>query len=145
MVERLEALKSLHTSLVDSRNGYDEALKDAGGKGLASLFRDMIAIRTKDADELAACLRALGQTPDVDGSYMSTIHRTVMSIRSIFGGLDESVLPGLIDGEKRTLQYYDDAIAATTPSLPDHGMLVRQRAVLSQKVSEMEVRQRAAS
>ena len=43
-------------ALIDSRNGYEEALKDAEGRGLTSLFREMIALRNGDADEIAARL-----------------------------------------------------------------------------------------
>ena len=39
MTEHADALKTLHTSLIDSRNGYEEALEDAEGKGLTPLFR----------------------------------------------------------------------------------------------------------
>ena len=138
MTERFEALKSLHTSLVDSKNGYDEALEDAEGQGLTPLFRTMIAIHERDAEEVAGLLHAHGQEADEGGSFMSTVHRTIMGIRSLFGGLDESVLPGLIDGEKRVLGYYDDAIREAGPSASDHGTLVGQRTALAGKIGEME-------
>ena len=41
---------------------------------------------------------------------MTVVHETIMDVRSMFNGLDESVLPGLIDGEKRNVSKYDDAI-----------------------------------
>ena len=112
-----EELKSLHTAAIDARNGYEEALHDAEGKGMTPLFHEMIALHTKNANDLAAELRKAGEQADDDGSFMSAIHRTVMSVRSMFGGLDDSVLPGLIDGEKRNVAHYDDALEiADTPS-----------------------------
>jgi uncharacterized protein (TIGR02284 family) len=110
MTEHVDALKSLHTSLIDSRNGYEEALEDSEGKGLAPLFRKMVELHDRHATELAERLSALGEEADEDGSFMSTVHRTVISIRSILTGLDESILPGLIDGEERNLRAYDEAI-----------------------------------
>ena len=56
MTDHIEALKSLRTRVIDSRNGYQEALDDAEGKGLTPLFRDMIALRSNDIDGLAPFL-----------------------------------------------------------------------------------------
>lgn len=68
---------------------------------------------------------------------MSTIHRTVISIRSLFGGLDESILPGLIDGEERVVGYYDEALKDCPPSETE--MLSKQRAALLAKIAEMKL------
>jgi uncharacterized protein (TIGR02284 family) len=145
MTDHAEALKSLHTALVDSRNGYEEALEDAEGKGLTPLFREMIALRTEHADALEQHLRAMGQPVDAKGSFMSSVHRAVISIRSVITGLDESVLPGLIDGEERIVGYYDEAIEESPSASPEHGTLVKQRDVVRQKIAEMkERRDRAA-
>ena len=54
MQNEFDALTSLHTALIDSRNGYDEALKDAEGKGLVPLFREMSAPHSKHAADLAS-------------------------------------------------------------------------------------------
>ena len=94
MTAHVEEMKSLHTALIDSRNGYQKALEDAEGRGLTPLFRDMVARRGEDARELETLLRSAGEEPDTDGSFMSTVHRTIMSVRSLFGGIDESILPG---------------------------------------------------
>jgi uncharacterized protein (TIGR02284 family) len=134
--ERIDTVMSLHTALVDSRNGYEEALEDAKGKGLSGLFRDMIELRLKDAEELAQLLLAGGQAPDRDGSFMSSVHRTVIKIRSLFTDLDASILPGLIDGEERILGYYGEAIAAAAGTREEH-VLDLQRKRLRHKVDEM--------
>ena len=66
-----------------------------------------------------------------------------MGIRSLFGGLDESVLPGLIDGEKRNLTSYNEAlVSAETGSV---GLLTAQRAQLQQKIRAMEITNRAST
>ena len=105
-------LKSLHTSAIDARNGYQEALKDADGKGITPLFRDMMALHERNAGELACELTSAHEIPDEKGSFMTVIHETIMDVRSMFNGLDESALPGLIDGEKRNVSKYDDALKA---------------------------------
>ena len=144
MSEYSDSLKSLHTLLIDSRNGYEEALKDAKGRGLTPLFTEMIALRQKDSAEIATLLTSLGEVAQSDGSFMSTVNRTIISIRSMFGELDERILPGLIDGEKRIVSYYDDALKAggDTSSL---AALVSQRQNLAQIVGRMEAQSAAAA
>jgi hypothetical protein len=68
---------------------------------------------------------------------MSTVHETIMDVRALFSGLDESVLPGLIDGERRNIAKYDDAINGGLPG-PERVALEHQRAELQAKVAKME-------
>jgi uncharacterized protein (TIGR02284 family) len=143
MTEYRDALSTLHTTLVDSRNGYEEALKDAGKSGLVTLFEEMVALRQQASVELEPLLLRLGATPDDNGSFMSTVHRTIISFQSMLTDLDESVLPGFIDGEKRILGYYDETIAKA-PDI-DREVLVRQRADLSDRIEEMERRRSKAA
>lgn len=145
MTEQLDALKSLHTALVDDRNGYEEALEDAEGKGLSPFFREMIALREKHADEIAGYLRALGEQVSSEGSFMSTVHRAVISVRSLLTGLDESILPGLIDGETRIVGYYDEAIEHRTPSSLEREVLVKQREAVLGKIDEMKLQNEKAT
>lgn len=145
MTQYLEALKDLHTTLVDSRNGYEEAVSDAEGKGLTSLFREMIALRDRHHGEIDACLRRAGETPDESGSFLSVVHRTIFKVRSILTGLDESVLPGLIDGEERIAARYDEALKAGPPADVAE-ILKAQRTALRQQIAEMEaLRDRASA
>lgn len=145
MSNHLDLLTGLHTALVDSRNGYEEALEDAEGKGMTPLFRSMIVMRRTDADELATVLVAAGEKVDESGSFMSTVHRTVISIRSLFGGLDESVLPGLIDGEKRILKRYDEALTATPAAQPERALLETQRTRVAGKIADMQAMEKKAA
>lgn len=143
MADHIDHMKSLHTTVVDARNGYEEALKDAEGKGMTPLFQEMIALHQSHAVALAADLTRHGQEVDDSGSFLSTVHRTVISIRSLFGGLDASVLPGLIDGEERLLSYYDEALTDCPPS--ETATLTKQRQALQQKISEMKAKSELAA
>lgn len=135
--DQSDQLKSLHTAAIDARNGYQEALEDAEGRGLTPLFRDMIALHDSHAADLGTALIDAGEKRDDGGSFMSTVHRTIMSVRSLFDGLDESVLPGLIDGEERNVGKYDDALKLGFPSTLT-GQLKKQRAELVEKIAEMK-------
>jgi uncharacterized protein (TIGR02284 family) len=132
------ALASLHTTLVDSRNGYEEAIKDAGATGLVSLFEEMVALRRQQIAEIDPLVRRTGLTPDKDGSFMSTVHRTIISVQSMLTDLNERVLPGFIDGEKRILDAYDDVIAMSGD--PDREVLTRQRTQIQDRIGDMERR-----
>jgi uncharacterized protein (TIGR02284 family) len=142
--DTLDHLKSLHTGAIDARNGYQEALDDAEGKGMTPLFRDMIALHEGNAAELARELTKANEIPDEDGSFMTVVHKAIIDVRSLFKGLDQSVLPGLIDGEKRNVAKYDEALrdAKATPDLVP--LLNEQRDKIAQKIAQMET-QKAAS
>jgi uncharacterized protein (TIGR02284 family) len=136
--EILDQLKSLHTSEIDARNGYEDALEDAEGKGLTPLFRDMLVLHESNANEISGVLMDAGENAGSDGSFMSVVHRTIMNIRLLFKGLDDSVLPGLIDGESRNVEKYEDALASAELPAPVEQMLTDQCAKLEQKIELMK-------
>jgi uncharacterized protein (TIGR02284 family) len=131
-----QRLASLHTSAIDARNGYREAVAKAEGKGLTPLFTEAANLHDKHAAELAGLLTERGEAPDGDGSFMSLVHEGIMDMRSLFGGLDESVLPGLIDGEKRNIASYDEAVEEARGDAKQ-GLLRQQRTALSTFVDKM--------
>lgn len=139
----LDRLKSLHTNAIDARNGYQEALTDAEGRGLTPLFAEMIALHESHAAELARELTKANEIPDDKGSFMTLVHKTIMDVRSLFNGLDESVLPGLIDGEKRNVSKYDDVLNEAKPPADVTALLTAQRAAIAQKIARMETRKAA--
>lgn len=139
-----DSLKALHTAAIDSRNGYDEALKESDNpQDLAAVFARMSALHGENAAQLAEQLHLLGEKPDEDGSFMSTVHQVVMDVRSWFNGLGTSVLPGLIDGETRNIETYDDAIAdvVQTPDILE--VLVAQRARLFEALDALKAMEAA--
>lgn len=137
MAEYIDSLKKLHTVLIDSRNGYDEALRDADGGGLTPLFREMIALRDQHHHEIDAHLREAGEKPDESGSFLTAVHRTIFKIRSLMSGLDDSILPGLIDGEERILTFYD-AVLRSAPPPAVASTLNGQVITLREKISSMQ-------
>jgi uncharacterized protein (TIGR02284 family) len=142
--EALDHLRSLHTSAIDARNGYQEALEDAEGKGMTPLFRDMMALHEANAGELASELTKANELPDEKWSFMTVVHKTVMDVRSLFNGLDESVLPGLIDGEKRNVSKYNEALEPGAVPANLASLLIRQRDGLLKKIAFMEARTSAS-
>ena len=66
-----------------------------------------------------------------------------MDVRSLFNGLDESVLPGLIDGEKRNVSKYDAALKGAKISADITALLNAQRGKIAQKIAVMETQKAA--
>lgn len=135
-----DALKSLHTRLVDSRIGYQEALEHAANSRFANFLRDMISMRETHAGDLASQLTAVGEQPNNDGSFLSTVHSTVINVRALFSDIDEKILPGLIDGEERILSYYDEALDGLGHGSRDAEILNQQRSAVMAKINEMQMK-----
>jgi uncharacterized protein (TIGR02284 family) len=136
--ETVDHLKALHTSAIDARNGYQEALKDAAGRGMTPVFHDMMTLHADNAAELGRELVKANELPDDEGSFMTTVHKTIMDVRSLFDKLDESVLPGLIDGEKRNVSKYDEALKRAGAPASVVTLLIRLRDKLAQKIAQMQ-------
>ena len=143
MSDDLEALKSLHTTLIDARNGYQEALSDAEGQGLSPLFREMIELRDRHHAEIDRHLRAAGEEPDESGSFLTLVHRTIFKVRSIVTGLGTGVLPGLIDGEERIAGDYEDVLRNSPPPAVANA-LNGQLSELRQKIAKMQAMRASA-
>ncbi len=129
--------KALHTALIDARRGYEEAVEDSDRPELTALFREMIALHNKHHAEVHGLLTTRGETPDDSGSFMSTVHKTVIGIRAAVTGLDENALSSFASGEERIVDQYDKAI---TEAQTGHGadVLTRQRDELTLKIAEMK-------
>lgn len=133
------ALKNLHTALLDTKQGYETAAKDVDDPTLKRAFDDMIRLRTEDHDELHAALAKLGDEPDDGGSFMGTVHKTVVGTRAAITGIDRAALAAFADGEDRVLNDYDAArdeqAAAGRAEITK--MLDRQRGIVAEKAQAL--------
>lgn len=97
-------------------------------------------MRNEHASKLARFLIAAGEQPDQDGSFMTTVHKAVINVRAVITGIDESVIPGLVDGEKRVVGYYDEAIEGARGDATLLTELETQRAAVQSTIVQMEQR-----
>ena len=132
-----EYLESLHTAAIDARNGYREALEEAAGHGLSGLFETMATLHARNAMELNAELARRGVEAKESGSLITLVNMAIIDIRSLFGGLNESILPGLIDGETRILAKYDAALASQELTLSERETVQRQHDRLNEELERM--------
>jgi uncharacterized protein (TIGR02284 family) len=143
MAATLEKFKKLHTALIDTSRGYEEAIKDSNGGQLSPLFRELLALHNKDHAELHQVISKTGETPDDSGSFMSTVHRVVIDMRAAITGLDENALSAFISGEESIIGLYDEALeeSRSQPDVAD--ILKQQKQSLQAQVAKMKVMQTA--
>jgi uncharacterized protein (TIGR02284 family) len=132
------SLAALHTALVDACNGYDEAILDAQKPDLKAIFETMKSLHEKAHAELHGALRSRGLAPDDSGSFMSAVHKTVISVRSAVAGLDDGSLSSFASGEERIVQDYDKAIEDNRDDGSLVSVLERQKAGLQSAIGDMK-------
>lgn len=130
-----DALAKLHTSLIDTIKGYDEAIKDAEEPGLRALFQDARDMHQRHHLELHKALEAAGRHPDDSGSFMATVHATVISVRAAVTGL-EGAVSAFASGEERIVSEYDAAIEEADNETK--AMLITQRGMVVAKIAELK-------
>lgn len=118
-------LSDLHTALVDAQSGYETAIDKAETPQVRAIFEQVRAVHGAAHADIDEALRAKGEMPDETGSFMSTVHKAVISVRSAVTGVDENALSSFVSGEERIVEYYDEAIreeqdAATAAMLHGH-------------------------
>jgi uncharacterized protein (TIGR02284 family) len=139
--QAIDKLASLHTTLIDSRNGYTKALEEAGSDGLREVLNLLLAMRSTHISAIEGHLRAANAPVDQSGSFMSTVHRTVIGFNAMMGDLTENILPGFIDGEQRILVAYDTVIEeAKQHRESPFTDLSRQRSEIEAMIHTMEAR-----
>ncbi len=132
-----DSLKTLHTALIDARKGYVTAYNDAAMMDMKAFFQSMMQLHENAHDDIHKMLSALGETTDEGGSFMATVHKTVISVRAAVVGLDNHSLDSFADGEDKILDHYVKAIADPGLNQADVLLLKQHRNALAGKVGEM--------
>ena len=145
MTSRDDALSNLYTRLIDSRDGYSQAMDRAESPYVKGVISEMIERRSTDAARIRQALSASGVDPSDDGSTLAAAHRTFLSLKdSVTGQGDAAILEEIARGEDTLLDAYDKATDAAGPTDPEHAFLREQRDALRFKVEEMRAHAKAA-
>ena len=106
----LDALETLHNRTVDVLAGYETMIGKAEPefRSIPERFRDL---HGRHSAAIAALLTAGGRTPDADGTFMSTVNRTVVSLRALFDDIDEDSMKQIENGEQNVIKAFDDALS----------------------------------
>ncbi|MGR3466835.1 MAG: ferritin-like domain-containing protein [Shimia sp.] len=145
MTDRIDALKTLLTRLVDSREGYREVLDDIENPTIKGMIQRFHTHREQYATEIRTALTNAGEKVDEDGSLLASAHRVFVGLRDALSSGDEAVLAETLRGEKKLVEAYDEAIQAETPADPEYQTLVTQHQVVKQEVGQLETRKDIAA
>jgi uncharacterized protein (TIGR02284 family) len=146
MSDPIDALKTLLTRLIDSREGYRDALEHVRSPATKSVFEEFMARRDRDASELRATLTTMGHTADDDGSILASAHRTFTNLKdSVTGASDEQTLAEVVRGEKTLLDAYEKALESTGATSPEYAWLAEQHASLKAAIAQLETRHNLAA
>lgn len=85
----ISVLNSLIITTIDSAAGFERATEDAGSGRFATLFRDFGAERRQVVAQLQQTVRAMGGTPNDDGSLKADLHRRWVDLRAAISGAGE--------------------------------------------------------
>ena len=133
----VDAIKTLHTSMIDTRRAYETARDETQLPELKSLFESMVTLRKTDHDELHNVLAEMGEQPDEDGSFMTKVHRAVIGVRSAIKGVDRDALSAFASGEETIVKEYDDALGQDDLHQATSALLQEQRRTLVEKIAQM--------
>ena len=125
MTDKTKALKTLHTRLIDSIDGYEQAHENMDGAHKAFAER-CISERRQFHDTLHDQLVKDGIEVSESGSTAAAVHRQVFNIRDALSSGDSGILAECARGDSHLLKAYDEAMEATD-SAPAYAFLVDQR------------------
>jgi uncharacterized protein (TIGR02284 family) len=111
----IDTLNSLITTTIDSALGFERSAEDADAGRFAQFFREFGAERRKVVVRLQDYVRALGGTPNDDGSLKADLHRRWVDLRDALSGAgdDSAIIAEVERGEDYLKAKYDDALADT--------------------------------
>ncbi|WP_224816294.1 DUF2383 domain-containing protein [Hasllibacter sp. MH4015] len=130
----IDAIQKALTRTCDALAGYDKMVEEAEAEVLP-ILRKIHEIHRVHAGQLASLINGMGGTPDTDGSVMTTVNKTVISLRALFDEIDDDALERAIDGEEYVTDAFHDAMAEV-PEGPDRQALADMLAELEAVLDE---------
>lgn len=108
----ISVLNSLITTTIDSANGFERSAEDADVPQFIDMFREFAQQRRQVVGRLQERVRALGGTPNDDGSLKADLHRRWVDLRdAISKGGDQEIIEEVERGEDYLKAKYDAALA----------------------------------
>lgn len=114
----ITVLNSLITTTIDSARGFEHSAEHAEAGRFRELFSEFATERRQVVASLQATVRALGGTPEDDGSLKADLHRRWIDLRDALGGSDKSVIEEVERGEDYLKGKYEAALADEELSVP---------------------------
>lgn len=146
MTQQNSPLTTLFTRLIDSRDGYREALQKIDSPFLASLLRDFTEWREREIAELRVFLRQKGIDVDDEGSLLASAHRVFLDLKDrVTGSDDRAAVDEIVRGEEYLLDEFDQAITEASGSDPEYRFLVREHGKVEAQIATLKARMDVAA
>ena len=145
MTDRIDALKTLLTRLIDSREGYREAMGHVDSPQMKDVLTQFMDRRERNASEVRSYLVKAGHDVDDDGSLLASAHRSFMDLKDKLTSGDSATLAEVVRGEKTLLDAYEKALAAAGAADPEYAFLAEQHASLESAIAQLETRKDLAA
>ncbi|UWR21195.1 PA2169 family four-helix-bundle protein [Sulfitobacter sp. S190] len=142
MKTETDALSDLYTTLIDSRDGYEQAAELIDTPRLKSLFEDMQSNRARQAEEVRAYLSDANVELDDDGTLLAAAHRNFLSLREFVSNDDEDIVEEVIRGERQLLDMYDEAIRPMDGDSDAYRFAKTQYEALAERINQLEEEER---
>lgn len=141
MSDRIAALQTLLTRLIDSRDGYRTSINHVASAPVRDVLEEFLARRDRDAEELRGYLARNGHVIEDGGSALAAVHRGFVGLKDTVSGSDDAgTLAEIVRGEKLLLESYEAAIAAETGADPEYGFLLEQHQSLKAAIAHLQAR-----
>lgn len=127
---------ALKTAMDDATEGYAKMLEKAE-PCFRPTVEELLAHHRATSLDLAAMLQDRGIAVDQDGSLMGAVHKTVVTVRSLFDDVDEDLIPGILDGEQRNLEKFDEALGENAADPVMRATVGKRRAELERLVQQL--------
>lgn len=110
--ELVNHLQELLEKNYDAEKGYKKALTETENHKLKEFLKKQAAERNYFATELDHLIRNLNEEPIAASSALGNLHRTWMSIKTVFTKHDdEAILEECIRGEKASIKEYKERLS----------------------------------
>jgi len=108
----VDILNGLITTTIDSAQGFEHSAEHADAGRFRELFQEFARERREVVSGLQQAVRALGGTPNDDGSLKADLHRRWIDLRdAISGGGDKEIIEEVERGEDYLKAKYEKALA----------------------------------
>jgi len=108
----ISVLNTLITTTIDSCNGFEKSAEEVKGGRFAQMFGDFARERRQLVAQLQETVRAMGGTPNDDGSLKADLHRRWIDLRTAItsDGGDKAVIEEVERGEDYLKAKYETAM-----------------------------------
>ncbi len=133
----IAALHDVNAGIHDVLSGY-ETLEERAEPEIMGIARELDALHTRHAAEIAARLAAHGEDAD-DGTIRGTVNKVATTLRDWAGSLDADALSFVRRGEEMLLDTYETALEGwDVGSGPqDRQLLMAQAAEIRDRIATL--------